>query len=330
MAVQTVESMQRLPPYLEGLQKRMLQSFYGTFDGETQTTPGLIDKPLGLPDFKMAGMDPLQQMAMAYSPQMFGAYAPFMQGALGQIGQGIGQLGAASAGVGAGIGQLTDPTTGYKKYMDPYLEDVVTATEADIDRNAAMERNKLLSGLQGQGQGMGTGGSGRSAVLEAELAKNTAAQKARTLSGLRSGGFQSAMGNMLKGSQLLGGLGGTLGNIGGMYNQMAGTTGDLGRLTSELGRSDLASMMGMGNIGRTYQQEMLDAYRQNQMQGVMEPWTRLQLGQGFLTGMPSMSVPSTFRATTTPDANPFLQGVGAYTSLYGAGAVQPRGPTSTG
>ena len=85
---------------------------------------------------------------------------------------------------------------------------------------------------------MGTGGSGRSAVLEAELAKNTAAQKARTLSGLRYGGFQSAMGNMLKGSQLLGGLGGTLGNIGGMYNQMAGTTGDLGRLTSELGRSD--------------------------------------------------------------------------------------------
>ena len=45
MAVQTVESMQRLPPYLEGLQKRMLQSIYGTFDGETQTTPGLIDKP---------------------------------------------------------------------------------------------------------------------------------------------------------------------------------------------------------------------------------------------------------------------------------------------
>ena len=59
MAVQTIESMNRLPPYLEGLQKRILQSIYGTFDGSTQTTPGLIDQPLGLPDFKIAGMDPM-------------------------------------------------------------------------------------------------------------------------------------------------------------------------------------------------------------------------------------------------------------------------------
>ena len=80
----------------------------------------------------------------------------------------------------------------------------------------------------------------------------------------------------------------------------------------------------MGQFGRTYQQQMLDAHRQNQMQGIMEPWTRLQLGQGFLTGMPSMSVPSTFKSVTTPDANPFLSGVGAYTALQG---VQPRGTT---
>ena len=327
MAVQTVESVKRLPPYLEGLQKRLLQSVFGTFDGDTQTTPGIIDKPIGLPEFKIAGMDPLQQLALSYAPQMFGSFQPYMQGAQAQIGSGLGTLGAASTGIGAGLGQLADPSTSYKKYMDPYLEDVVKATEADIDRNAALQSQKMLSGLQGQGQGIGSGQrSGRSAVLEAELARNTADQKARTLSALRSGGFRDAMGNMLKSSQLLGGLGGTLGQVGGLYNQFAGTTADLGRLTGELGRSDLGTLMNLGQFGRGFQQQVLDANRQNQMQGIMEPFTRLQLGSDFLAGMPSSGMASLFKSVTTPEPNPFLSGVGAYTALQG---VQPRGTTSS-
>ena len=327
MAVQTVESVKRLPPYLEGLQKRLLQSVFGTFDGDTQTTPGIIDKPIGLPEFKIAGMDPLQQMALSYAPQMFGSFQPYMQGAQAQIGSGLVSLGAESTGIGAGLGQLADPSTSYKKYMDPYLEDVVKATEADIDRNAALQSQKMLSGLQGQGQGIGSGQrSGRSAVLEAELARNTADQKARTLSALRSGGFRDAMGNMLKSSQLLGGLGGTLGQVGGLYNQFAGTTADLGRLTGELGRSDLGTLMNLGQFGRGFQQQVLDANRQNQMQGIMEPFTRLQLGSDFLAGMPSSGMASLFKSVTTPEPNPFLSGVGAYTALQG---VQPRGTTSS-
>ena len=41
----TYENIQRLPPFLEGLQKRLLQTGFGVFDGEDQTTPGLLDKP---------------------------------------------------------------------------------------------------------------------------------------------------------------------------------------------------------------------------------------------------------------------------------------------
>ena len=60
MAVQTVENVKRLPPYLEGLQKRLLQSLFGQFDGESQTTPGLLDSPINLPDFKLAGLKSLK------------------------------------------------------------------------------------------------------------------------------------------------------------------------------------------------------------------------------------------------------------------------------
>jgi hypothetical protein len=345
MSVQTVEQVKRLPPYLEGLQKRLLQSLYGTFDGDNQTTPGLIDQPLNLPDFQVAGLDPLQQMAFSYAPQMFGSYAPFMQSGLGQIGAGanaLGQgqstlgtalspIGAAGTAISKGIGELADPTAGMKKFFDPFQEQVIQQAEKDIDRDYDIRRKKLLSGLRGQGQGRG--GSGRSAVLEAELAKNTADQKAKTLSGLRSGGFQQAMKNFLGSTELMGGLGSKLGEVGSrfgdiggkfgvlgdVYNRFAGTTGDLGRLTSELGRADLTNLVNLGGIGRAFQQEGLDANRQNILQGIMEPYTRLQLGSQFLSGMPSATIPSIFKSVTTPEPNPFMSGVGAYTALQNAG-----------
>lgn len=348
MAVQTVEQVQRLPPYLEGLQKRLLQSLFGQFDGATQTTPGLLDSPIDLPDFKLAGLDPLQQMAFSYAPQMFGSYAPFVQSASDQIGQGLGSVGSASETLGTaltplgaagtaisrGIGALTDPSAGAKKFFDPYEDAVVRQAERDIDRDYDDRRKKLISGFRGQGQGRG--GSGRSAVLEAELARNRADQKARTTSGLRSSGFQNAMKNFLGGTELsgrlgsqlgevgtrFGDIGGKFGGLGDVYNRFAGTTGDLGRLTSELGRADLGSLASLGAMGRTYQQQMLDAYRQNQMQNIMEPFTRLQLGSSFLSGMPSSDIASTFKSSVTPATNPFLAGIGAYTALQG---VAPYG-----
>ncbi len=119
-----------------------------------------------------------------------------------------------------------------------------------------------------------------------------------------------------------GDIGSKFGGLGDVYNRFAGTTGDLGRLTSELGRADLGSISSLGQMGRNYQQQMLDAYRQNQMQNIMEPFTRLQLGSSFLSGMPSSDVASTFQSTVTPATNPFLAGIGAYTALQG---VAPYG-----
>ena len=170
MAVQTVESIQRLPPFLEGLQKRMLQSLYGTFDGETQTSPGLLDKPLDLPENRIAGMDPLQQMGLAYAPQMFGSFLPSLQQGLGQIGLGSSALGGATSLIGGAAGALTDPRTGYKPYMDPYLQDVVSATEADIDREAISQSKALEDRLMRSG----ARDAGRGEIARAQLAKNIA------------------------------------------------------------------------------------------------------------------------------------------------------------
>jgi len=66
--------------------------------------------------------------------------------------------------------------------------------------------------------------------------------------------------------------------------------------------------------------------RANLMQQAQEPFTRLQIGQNLLQGMPSASIPSTFQQATTPGANPFLQGIGAYTTLQ---QIAPFGGGST-
>ena len=120
MAVQTVENIQRLPPFLEGLQKRMLQTGFGEFDDDgNQTTKGLLDSALGLPQFQIAGIDPLRKKAISLGEQLAGSYQPFIKGARDQslAGQqaltaGLGTLGGAGRMItgaeGVTRGGLTD------------------------------------------------------------------------------------------------------------------------------------------------------------------------------------------------------------------------------
>lgn len=285
MATQTIEQVQRLSPYLEGLEKRLLQSAFGEFDGEDQTTPGLLDKALNLPEYQVAGLDPLQQAAQQQALRQFGLFQPFVQTA--------GQL--ATSGIAQGLGML-DPQKGIQSYMNPYQDAVID----EINRQAAIGQNELA----GQAVGSGAFGGSRAGVQAAEMEGRRLGKIGEFL----SKGFDTAVGASQRAAQLFGGLG-----------QAASGIGDIGRLQSELGRADIGMLSQLGGIGQRQSQAQLDAQRQNLMQGIMEPFTRLELGSSLLKGTPSGSLSSTFRSATTPSANPFLQGVGAYTALQGAG-----------
>ena len=285
MATQTIEQVQRLSPYLEGLEKRLLQSAFGEFDGEDQTTPGLLDKALNLPEYQVAGLDPLQQAAQQQALRQFGLFQPFVQTA--------GQL--ATSGIAQGLGML-DPQKGIQSYMNPYQDAVID----EINRQAAIGQNQLA----GQAVGSGAFGGSRAGVQAAEMEGRRLGKIGEFL----SKGFDTAVGASQRAAQLFGGLG-----------QAASGIGDIGRLQSELGRADIGMLSQLGGIGQRQSQAQLDAQRQNLMQGIMEPFTRLELGSSLLKGTPSGSLSSTFRSATTPSANPFLQGVGAYTALQGAG-----------
>ena len=433
MAVQTVENIQRLPPFLEGLQKRMLQTGFGEFDDDgNQTTKGLLDSGLGLPQYQIAGMDPLRSRAVSLGEQLAGSYQPFIQGARDQslAGQqaltaGLGTLGSAGsmvrgglqdfdagrgaigagqsyldygraaaatglqdfdAGRGAiGAGQsylqqasdLADPSQGISKFMNPYQQQVIDSTMRQMDEQA----DKARQGDAARAIQSGAFGGSREGIQRAERDKGLQQAKADTLSKLLSSNYAQALAGSQNAAKLqaglgqasgdlgarfgalgqgrgdlgarfaqlgqgrgqlgtsLGQLGSTLGNIGGQYStaggrqgaigqqfgQLAGTTSDIGRLQQAMGQADVSQLSQLGAMRQQQQQAQLDAYRQNQMQKTQDPYTRLQIGQNLLQGMPSSSIPSTFAQTATPSANPFLQGIGAYTTLS---QISPFGGTT--
>ena len=284
MSTQTIEQVQRLAPYLEGLEKRVLQSAFGEFDGDTQTSKGLLDTPLNLPEYQVAGMDPLQLAAEQQALNQFGMFQPFVQTG--------GQL--ATSGIAQGL-QMLDPSS-IQQFMNPYQSGVID----EINRQAAIGQNKLA----GQAVKAGAFGGARQGIQAAEQEGRRLGEIGKFL----SKGFDTALGASQKAAQLFGGLG-----------QAAGTIGDLGRLQSELGRADIGMLSQLGRVGQQQTQAELDANRQNLLQQVQEPFTRLQLGSQLLKGTPSGNLSSTFKSVTEPASNPFLQGVGAYTALQGSG-----------
>ena len=295
MAVQTYENIQRLPPFLEGLQKRLLQSAFGTFDGEAQTAPGLLDRPLGLPGIQIAGTDPLTARAAELGEQMVGQAQPFLQGAANQT------L-AAQQALTSGLGFLQPESI--SRFQNPFQEQVIDVALRELDRQADMRR----AGADAAAVRSGAFGGSREGVQRAETERGLQQVKGDTLSRLLSQGF----GQALKASQEAGRLSGGLGQA---FGTLAGTTSDIGRLQQALGQADISQLTQLGALRQRQQQAQLDAQRANLLQQAQEPFTRLQLGQNLLQGMPSASIPSTFTQATQPAANPFLQGIGAYTTL---------------
>ena len=296
MSTQTIENVNRLPPYLEGLEKILLNTAFGEFDGKKQTSPGLLDSPLGLPQKQVAGLDPLQQQAFALAPQLVGSYAPFISGAAGQT------LGGQAA-LGAGLGMLADPTAAVAQFMNPYQSTVID----EINRQANIGKQKRAA----QAVQSGAFGGSRQGIMEAEAE----GRRLAAIGDAQRKGFGDALTASQKAAQLMGGLGQAFGGL-------AGTTADLGRVQSELGRADLGMLSGLGETGRLFDQQVLEANYLNQMQAAQEPFKRLEIGQSLLKGIPSAGLSSSFQTTTEPSANPFLSGIGVYSTLQG---IQPSG-----
>jgi len=184
-----------------------------------------------------------------------------MQGRAGLQGMAGQSLGAAERGIAGleGTGERYDPRSA-KEFYDPYLQDVIQAEQAEIDRLGLQQSRRAQAGATSAGA---FGGS-RAAIQQSEIGRNVLGQQARTGAQLRSQGYQqaqqAAMGafeqaqrRRQQAAQMTGQLGlAGAGQAGQQYAQAAQL--GLAGLGQEAQQRAQAAQLGLAGLGQSGQQ----------------------------------------------------------------------------
>lgn len=335
--VETIQqSMTLLPDYQERFLKDILANVYQVDEG-TGTISGIasVSPLLGTPVFDAEGNpvyqrdsagnilydqygDPVQQyeggvpapdvirftdpqrQAMGMGVSGIGAYQPYLESAEKTLSAGLGSYLRGVEALGGSLAAY-DPMS-YKSYYDPFVEDVIRSTEADIQRQADIERNRL----SGEAVRAGAFGGSRQAIAEQELQRNAARQMAETSAKLRSAAYtgaqnqaQSAFENLMQRGQTAGQAFGQLGQgIGNLGVQQ----GQLGEAAQALGQKDVNALFNVGSLEQTQLQSEYDVGRQAALEQAYEPYARFSYMRDILTGIPSSQ--TSLSTTGTPQMNP--------------------------
>ena len=285
MATQTVIQEARLPKFQEDFLANIFTSAQNLAD----------DGTMPFAPSKLADLSQGQQQAITSALQGVGSFQPFLQQGAQAIGQGIGQLGTAQQYVaGAGFSP-----TDFQQFMDPFTEEVIAATQADIARQGAMQQNQLGASAVGAGA---FGGS-RQGIAQGEIAANVLDQQARTGAQLRSAGFQQAQNlaqqaaqQQLRQAQLGG--------------QLGVSQAGLGQLGQQMGVQDINTLLGVGALQQQQGQRGLDVARANILAEQALPFQQIGFMSDIFRGVPALQQTFTTQTQPGPDRRSQLLGLG--------------------
>lgn len=296
----------------------------------------LASTPVTQPAYQVAGLSPMELQGMQLAQQGVGAYQPYLSSATaamnssadayGQIGGLASQLAQQGQQVMQNSGQMYDPNT-TQQFMNPYQQQVTDAATAEMNRQAAIDAQRIrANSVQA-----GAFGGSRAAIQDTEFNRNVQDIRSQRIfqdlannygqaqtAGMSA--FADAQNRQLQGAQLgLGALqnaGSMYGNLGQSYQQLGTGIGNLGALGSQLGMEDSRYLSTLGGVQRSNAQAELDAQRQSQMASAYEPYQRL----GFLSDLYSKtpSTQSTLNVATAPSASPIAQALGTGISTLAA------------
>ncbi len=254
-----VTQTQMLPPqYVEDLQR----------DLGTQLT-ALTAAPLDTSRFapQVAGQDQAQADAYTMATtqgQGIGAFSPY-----------ITQAGAYSG------------PTAYQSFMSPYQQDVIDATLAEYDTQAAQG----LQGIAEQAAMSGNLGGGREGVMRAQYQNKSDMNRALLQSGLLQQGFTQA-------NQLA--------------NQAFGQQQALAQQVPQLYGADISTLRSAGAGQQAQAQAVLDAQREANRLSAYEPYERLgYLGSGI--AQIASGAPGQYQSMVQPNPTPLQTALGIAT-----------------
>ena len=286
----TVQQTQALPPqYVEDLQR----------DLGTQLT-ALTAAPLATDKFapKVAGQDQAQTDAYTMATtqgQGIGAFQPYITQA--------GAYDTAAKDALTAAGGLSGAAA-YKGFMSPYQQDVMNATLAEYDSQAA-------AGITGIGQNAamsGNLGGGREGVMRAQYQNKSDMNRALLQSGLLQQGFTQAnqLANQAFGQQM---------NLGQAQQGLSQNQQQLAGQVPGLYGQDIGTLGSAGAGQQAQEQAQLDATREQNRLRAYEPYERLGFQQ---TGIASIAsgAPGQYQSMVQPNPTPLQNALG----IAGVGA----------
>ena len=177
---------------------------------------------------QVAGQDALQQQAQSLAQSGVGSYQPFLQGA-----------------------QAATGPQAYQQFMSPYQSQVMDASLAEFDRNAAMQQQRISD----QAVASGAFGGGREGVAQAEYMKGSDMNRAQLQAGLLQSGFQNAQAAAQQ-----------------QFNNQQG----LAQLLPGLQGTDISRLGSLGALNQAQTQAGLDATREATRMAAYQPQEELQ------------------------------------------------------
>ena len=222
----------------------------------------------------VAPQDALQTRAASLAASGVGSFQPFINQAQ--------QLTGAGGGTGAGSIQ---------EFMSPYQTQVIDASLAEFDRNAAANRQRIRD----QAVASGAFGGGREGVELAEYQTGSDMDRAMLQANLLQQGFESAAARR--------------------QQDFANQQG-LAQLLPQLQRADISTLGSVGAVQQAQEQAERDATREAARQATFLPQENLSRYAGQVAGLMG-GYPGQTTQSFVPNPSPLQTAIGAGSALAG-------------